>query len=80
MGGTVINGQEQAVLRVCVTTAPEQGKANEAVLHLLAKTWGLSKTQITLVAGATAHLKTFRLTSLSDTERGRIETQAERGF
>lgn len=41
------------VLKVTVTCVPENGKANEAVLKLLAKAWKLPKTSMTVVAGAT---------------------------
>jgi uncharacterized protein (TIGR00251 family) len=41
------------VLKLSVTAVPEGGKANEAVVKLLAKSWKLPKTSITLVAGAT---------------------------
>ena len=36
-----------------VTAVPENGKANEAVVKLLAKAWKLPKTSLTVVAGAT---------------------------
>lgn len=40
-------------LKVTVTAVPENGKANEAVVKLLAKAWKLPKTSLTVVAGAT---------------------------
>ena len=40
-------------LKVMVTAVPENGKANEAVIKLLAKAWKLPKTSLTVVAGAT---------------------------
>ena len=39
-------------LKVSVTAIAEAGKANEAVIKLLAKTWRLPKSSLTLVAGA----------------------------
>ena len=41
------------VLKVTVTSVPENGKANEAVIKLLSKAWKLPKTSLTVVAGAT---------------------------
>ena len=41
------------VLKVSVTAVPENGKANDAVVKLLAKAWKLPKTSLTVVAGAT---------------------------
>ena len=40
-------------LKVSVTAAPEDGKANEAVIALLARDWGVAKSAISVVAGAT---------------------------
>ena len=40
-------------LKLSVTAVPEDGKANEAVVKLLAKLWKLPKSNIALVAGAT---------------------------
>lgn len=40
-------------LKVTVTTVPEDGKANEAVIKLLSKAWHVAKTSIRVVAGAT---------------------------
>ena len=48
-------------LRVSVTTVPEDGKANKAVIKLLAEALGLAKSRLTLVRGATARDKVFRL-------------------
>jgi hypothetical protein len=46
-----------AVLRVAVTAAPEDGKANAAVIKLLAKTWHLPKGAFSVRAGAAARRK-----------------------
>ena len=43
---------------MAVTASPEGGRANEAVIALLAKAWRVPKTSITVVAGATARRKT----------------------
>jgi len=39
------------VLKVYVTTVPEDGQANEAVLKMFAKSWGLSKSTLEIVSG-----------------------------
>lgn len=44
-------------LKVSVTTAPEDGKANAAVIALLAEEWGVAKSAISVVAGATDRRK-----------------------
>lgn len=49
------------VLRVLVTTVPEAGKANAAVIRQLAKALGIAKTRLTLLRGATGRDKLFRI-------------------
>ncbi|MDO5613134.1 MAG: DUF167 domain-containing protein [Paracoccus sp. (in: a-proteobacteria)] len=49
------------VLRVYVTTVPEDGKANVAVQKLLAKAIGVARTRLVLVRGVTARDKLFRV-------------------
>lgn len=58
------NAVEQAeggVIRVYVTVVPEDGRANAAVVKLLAKAMGVAKTRLVLVRGQTARDKVFRL-------------------
>lgn len=52
---------EDGVIRILVTVVPEDGKANKAVIEVLAKALGVAKTRLTLVRGATARDKVFRL-------------------
>lgn len=52
---------EGGAIRVYVTAAPEDGKANEAVRVLLARALGLAKSRLTLVRGQTARDKVFRI-------------------
>ncbi len=49
------------VLRVRVKAVPDKGKANAAVVALLAKALGVPKTAVTLVSGDTARLKTVAI-------------------
>ena len=53
---------EDGALRVYVTAAPENGKANAAVQKLLAKHMGLAKSRVQLIRGETARDKVFRVT------------------
>jgi uncharacterized protein (TIGR00251 family) len=45
------------VLKLRVTAPPESGKANAAMIALLAKAWRLPKSSFTVVAGDTSRLK-----------------------
>jgi len=47
------------VLKVRVTEPPEDGKANAALIKLLAKAWKLPKSSLSLVAGHTDRRKTL---------------------
>lgn len=48
-------------LKVIVTSVPEDGKANAALLKLLAKTWKLPKTSLTIASGATSRRKVVHI-------------------
>jgi hypothetical protein len=45
-------------LKITVTAAPEKGKANQAVIELLAEALSLPKSSITIVAGHASARKT----------------------
>lgn len=49
------------VLKVRVRVAPEDGAANASVTKLLAAAAGIPPSHVSLTAGATARVKTFRL-------------------
>ena len=51
----------QAVLAIRVSAAPEGGKANAAVVKLLAKTWGLPKSSVEVVSGHSGRRKTVHI-------------------
>jgi uncharacterized protein len=48
-------------LKVQVTAAPERGKANDAVVQLLAETLGLPRARVRIVAGETSPIKTLEI-------------------
>lgn len=53
IGEVMRDENDNPILKVYVTITPEQGKANEAVIELLAKTWKLKKSQIFIKQGST---------------------------
>ena len=55
---------------VRVTAAPVRGKANEAVVALLAKKLGVSKISVTVVRGLTSRDKVVRIDGITDREAG----------
>ena len=54
-----VRGVQDGALKVCVTQAPEKGKANKAIVEVLAKWLGVRKSQIELISGETASQKKF---------------------
>ena len=61
VGPVVAGADGSGVLKVAVTEAPERGKANAALIGLLARTWRLPKSAIAVVRGATDRTKTLRI-------------------
>jgi uncharacterized protein YggU (UPF0235/DUF167 family) len=58
VGGTSPDG---AALRVAVTDAPEDGRANRAVCAAVAEAVGVAPSAVTLTQGASARRKTLRI-------------------
>jgi len=58
-------GEHGGALKVAVQAPPEDGKANDAILDLLRKSFGISKQQIELVSGHTSRDKKFLLTGIT---------------
>ena len=61
-------GIHDGALRIAVTAAPDQGKANTAIIRLLAKTLGIAKSRITLHSGETSRTKVFLIQGLTEQE------------
>ena len=74
-------GLHDGALRIDVTAAPEKGKANEAIMALLAKSFEIAKSSIELISSPANPQKRFllggiqlaaaekRLASLLDSDR-----------
>ena len=65
------------VLRVRVRAVTDKGKANAAVVALLASALGVPKTAIELVAGDTARVKTLEISGDPLLLAGRLEMLAK---
>ncbi|MBI2239530.1 MAG: DUF167 domain-containing protein [Magnetospirillum gryphiswaldense] len=57
--GPVAEADGGTVLKASVTAVPEDGKANAALIKMLAKEWRLPKSTFEIVAGATDRRKTL---------------------
>ena len=60
-----ILGEHDGRLKLAVSAAPERGKANQAVLKLLAKALKLKRSQLSIVGGTTSHRKTVQVQDLT---------------
>jgi uncharacterized protein len=63
-----ILGERAGALRVAVTSAPERGKANEAIQALLAESLELKPRQLSLISGATSRQKRFLVEGIDSQE------------
>lgn len=75
--GVEIGVDGRAMLKVEVTAAPEDGKANAAVVRFLAKRWRVAAGRFELVSGRTARQKVMEIKDGDDGLLDRIETIEE---
>jgi len=59
--GIEADGEGETHLKVRVTAMPEKGKANKALILLIAKSLRIPKSSISLVSGETARKKILRI-------------------
>lgn len=68
-----IDGWDGDVLRVRVAAPPAEGRANEAMLRLVAKALGVPPSRLTLAAGTQSRTKVVEVDGLTPDEiRARI--------
>lgn len=60
-----IRGEQAGALKVAVTQPAEKGKANQAIVRLLARRLGVKRNQIALLSGATSHDKRLLITGMT---------------
>jgi len=61
-----------AALKVTVTAAPEKGKANAALIRLLAREWRMPASSMAVTAGTTDRRKTVTVSGDPNTLLGRL--------
>jgi uncharacterized protein (TIGR00251 family) len=60
-----IVGEHAGSLKVAVTAPPDKGRANDAIIGVLADTFGLKNSQVEFISGLTSRQKKFLLRGLS---------------
>jgi hypothetical protein len=63
-----ITGEHGDALKISVTTAASDGRANSALVGFLAKQLGVPRRSIELIAGAASRTKTLRITGITAAE------------
>ena len=63
-----IVGEKGGALKLAVSAPPEDGKANQALIELLADGLGVRRAQVELLAGVTSRDKKFLIRGLASTE------------
>lgn len=71
--GLVARAEGGKAVKIRVTEPPEGGKANAAVIKLLAKAWGVPKGRIAVAAGAKDRRKILHVAGDPADLRARIE-------
>ena len=66
IGALIDAGDGMRLLTARVTAVPEAGKANAALIRLLAKDWRLPKSSLSIAAGATDRTKSVRVAGDTD--------------
>jgi uncharacterized protein len=61
-------GRQGDAWKVRVAAAPERGRANDAVLELLAETLAVPRASVTLVSGGTSRNKIVELSGITPEE------------
>jgi len=65
---TDILGKENDIYRMKLSDPPVEGRANKAVIELLAEKLGVPRREIEIVSGKTGRLKTIRIRGLTAAE------------
>jgi uncharacterized protein len=66
--GNRIAGLHGEALKLCVTAPPEDGKANKAVVALLARALGVKKHDVSIVSGQASRTKSVKITNCDKNE------------
>lgn len=77
---SAVVGRHGESWKVSVAAAPERGRANDALVDLLAATLGLARPDVRVVSGGAARDKVVEVTGLSVEEaESRLAAAGERG-
>ena len=75
VGGWRLGADGREELEIRVAEPPADGAANEAVLKLLAKALGISRSQLAIISGVASRNKRVAIPIDLDEARGRLNSQ-----
>ncbi len=73
LGPIECDAEGRGILKAGVTTVPEGGKANQALIKLLSKVWKIPKGTISVIQGETDRNKILLIEGLPETILGRLD-------
>ena len=79
LGGLIVMADGRALLKARVRAVPEKGRANEALIRLIAKALEIPRTYVTLVSGNTSRIKTLLIDGDQAGIRQRLESLIAQG-
>ncbi|MEA3076706.1 MAG: uncharacterized protein QOF60_1614 [Actinomycetota bacterium] len=71
-GRTAVTGRHGDALKVKVAAPPEQGRANEACVELVAKIAGVKPAEVSVVSGASSRSKKVRVAGVEAEDFARL--------
>ena len=63
-----IVGEHAGMLKIAVTAPPDKGRANDAIIEVLADALGLKRAQVEIVSGLTSREKRFHCHGITANE------------
>ena len=79
-GRTAVSGRHGSALKLRVAAPPADGRANEAVVVLLAKTFGVKPAAVRIESGATSRVKRVKVDGVeADTVAATLRRVDRRG-
>ncbi|MDA0656376.1 MAG: DUF167 family protein [Proteobacteria bacterium] len=71
--GALEDAEGEPMIKAMVTAAPEKGKANSALIGLLAKSWKIPKSDVSVIKGMTERRKTLHIAGDFDKLNAHLE-------
>ena len=79
--GVMVDADGNGVLKASVTQVPEGGKANQALIKMLAKDWKVAKSSIEVIQGQTSRNKVLLISGDAAPLQNNIASWAQdKGF